>query len=296
MKLITARRAVPLAAGLLALAGCADPDADPAEAGADPADAGAGDQQRYEVAATVLESPEHGPQLCSAVEESLPPHCGGPDIVGWDWETVEAESAGGTTWGEYVLVGTWDGERFTLTDPAVAGDGSRVPDEDEDPFASPCPAPDGGWQPVDPATATEGALEEALARAATAPDYAGAWVDQSYLADVDEADIEELGNDPTRLVLNLQFTGDLAEREQWIREVWGGALCVTGAAHTEAELRDIQQQVHEDLPDVQSSGVDVVANVVTAQVFVATPELQQQVDDAYGEGTVVLDGWLTPVR
>jgi hypothetical protein len=290
MRLITARAALP-AAGLLALAGCAEADAGP---GAEP---GARDQQqRYEVAATVLESPEHGPQLCGAVEESLPPQCGGPDIVGWDWETVEAESVSGTTWGEYVLVGTWDGERFTLTEPAVVDDGSRAPDPDEeDPFASPCPAPDGGWQPVDPATATDGALEEALARAATAPDYAGAWLDQSYMADVDESDIEELGNDPTRLVLNLQFTGDLAEREQWIREVWGGALCVTGADHTEAELRDIQQRVHEDLPDVQSSGVDVVANVVTAQVFVATPELQQQVDDAYGEGTVVLDGWLRPV-
>jgi hypothetical protein len=290
MRLITARAALP-AAGLLALAGCAEADADPA------AEPGASDQQqRYEVAATVLESPEHGPQLCGAVEDSLPPQCGGPDIVGWDWETVEAESVHGTTWGGYVLVGTWDGERFTLTEPAVVDDGSRAPDPDEeDPFASPCPAPDGGWQPVDPATATDGALEEALARAATAPDYAGAWLDQSYMADVDESDIEELGNDPTRLVLNLQFTGDLAEREQWIREVWGGALCVTGADHTEAELRDIQQRVHEDLPDVQSSGVDVAANVVTAQVFVATPELQQQVDDAYGEGTVVLDGWLRPV-
>jgi hypothetical protein len=292
MKLIRARLAVPVVAGLLALAGCADPDADPV----DPA-AGASDQQRYEVAATVLESAEHGPQLCGAVEDSLPPQCGGPDIVGWDWETVEAESVSGTTWGEYVLVGTWDGERFTLTEPAVVDDGSRAPDPDEeDPFASPCPAPDGGWQPVDPATATDGALEEALARAATAPDYAGAWLDQSYMADVDESDIEELGNDPTRLVLNLRFTGDLAEREQWIREVWGGALCVTGAERTEAELLDIQQRLHEDLPDLQGSGVDVVANVVTAQVFVASPELQRQLDDEYGEGTVVLEGWLTPIK
>jgi hypothetical protein len=292
MKLIRARLAVPVVAGLLALAGCADPDADPV----DPA-AGASDQQRYEVAATVLESAEHGPQLCGAVEDSLPPQCGGPDIVGWDWETVEAESVSGTTWGEYVLVGTWDGERFTLTEPAVVDDGSRAPDPDEeDPFASPCPAPDGGWQPVDPATATDGALEEALARAATAPDYAGAWLDQSYMADVDESDIEELGNDPTRLVLNLRFTGGLAEREQWIREVWGGALCVTGAERTEAELLDIQQRLHEDLPDLQGSGVDVVANVVTAQVFVASPELQRQLDDEYGEGTVVLEGWLTPIK
>jgi hypothetical protein len=116
------------------------------------------------------------------------------------------------------------------------------------------------------------------------------------MADVDESDIEELGNDPTRLVLNLRFTGDLAEREQWIREVWGGALCVTGAERTEAELLDIQQRLHEDLPDLQGSGVDVVANVVTAQVFVASPELQRQLDDEYGEGTVVLEGWLTPIK
>jgi hypothetical protein len=288
-------RAVP-AAALLAVAACAAPGVD----GVTPA--GPPSEQRYQVAATVLESPEHGPQLCQAVATSLPPQCGGPDIVGWDWEAVESESAGGTTWGAYQLVGTWDGERFTLSEPArpagpesAAGAVPGTPD-----FVSPCPEPDGGWRPHDPARATVQAQEEALARAAQAPDYAGAWLDQSYLddLDVDRDDptaVEELANDPTRLVLNVRFTGNPQEREQWIRQVWGGALCVTTATRTLQELLDIQQELHRDYPDLLGSGVDEVGNAVVAQVPVASPELQRQLDDRYGEGAVILDGWLQPV-
>src|SRR5690606_13734483 len=64
----------------------------------------------YRVSGTVLESPEHGPQLCHAVMTSLPPQCGGIDLVGWDWGAVEGEeSVSGTTWGSYQVTGTWDG-------------------------------------------------------------------------------------------------------------------------------------------------------------------------------------------
>jgi len=71
--------------------------------------------RRYTATAMVLESPDHGPQLClGGVDESLPPQCGGPDIVGWDWESVsDEESRSGTTWGEYTVVGTYDSTRFT---------------------------------------------------------------------------------------------------------------------------------------------------------------------------------------
>ena len=59
----------------------------------------------YQASGTVLESPEHGPQLCHVVMESLPPQCEGIDLVGWDWSAVDdEESASGTTWGSY---GPW---------------------------------------------------------------------------------------------------------------------------------------------------------------------------------------------
>ena len=117
---------------------------------------------RYRTAATVLESPGHGPQLCSAVAESMPPQCGGPDVLGWDWSVVPAESAAGTTWGDHELVGTFTDGAFTLTEPAVVRDpyaGQTGPVED--PFATPCTPPAGGWVPPDPARATGDDLQAA---------------------------------------------------------------------------------------------------------------------------------------
>jgi hypothetical protein len=251
------------AVSALALAGCAESDQQPSS------DVTA-DDRRYRVSATVLESPEHGPQLCDAVAESYPPQCGGPDVVGWDWSEVEAESAAGTTWGYYTLVGTWDGQRFTPVEVREPSPSEPVEQPD---FTTPCPEITGDVALDE--TASQAALDEALARAATAEDYAGAWVDGS--------------------VLNLRFTGNLEEREQWIREVWGGPLCVTAAEHTEAELIEIQERVQQEVPGILGSSTDVVSNTVTARVFVATPELQADLDEQYGEGTVVLEGFLQPV-
>ncbi|WP_406673857.1 hypothetical protein WBK31_35795 [Nonomuraea sp. N2-4H] len=101
-------RSLPLLAlpALLALTACGGGDTTTAEPVTYAADS-----------VTVLESPEHGPQLCSTVAESLPPQCSGPDVVGWDWSKVRHESHGGTTWGQYRVVGTWDGAKLTLTEP-----------------------------------------------------------------------------------------------------------------------------------------------------------------------------------
>jgi hypothetical protein len=63
-----------------------------------------------------------GPVLCAgAIDTSYPVRCGGPVIEGWDWDAVDGEdAAAGVTWGEYRVVGTWDGTVFTLTRPAAA--------------------------------------------------------------------------------------------------------------------------------------------------------------------------------
>ncbi len=70
---------------------------------------------------TVLQVGDGAPMFClGGVLESYPPQCDGPEIVGWDWDAVDgAEEANGVTWGAYALQGTWDGERFTLTRPAM---------------------------------------------------------------------------------------------------------------------------------------------------------------------------------
>jgi len=97
----------------LSIAGC----------GADsPAPGPASDDEgapRYEGNFTVLEDASHGPQLCVNVALSLPPQCGGPDIVGWDWDAVDGEeTVNQVTWGDYHVTGSYVDGVFTLTAPA----------------------------------------------------------------------------------------------------------------------------------------------------------------------------------
>lgn len=247
---------------------------------------------RYRTFGTVLESPEHGPQLCHVLAESLPPQCGGPEVADWDWEAVEAESASGTTWGSYVLVGTFDGERFTLTEPAVVDDGTiERPTPEEPDFGTPCPEPSGGWKPVDPERATDSAFTDAAEKAQGAEGFAGLWIDQQV---PDGEQSEEDANDPQRFVLNVTTTGDIAAMEREIREVWGGSLCVSQAPRTEAELLSVQTALG-DLPGLLSSSPDVRTGQVVVELLVATQERQRELEERFGAGTVRLRGTLIPI-
>jgi hypothetical protein len=70
---------------------------------------------------TVLQLDGEPAELClGAVAESYPPQCSGPEIIGWDWESVDGEeSASSVTWGTYAVQGTWDGEQLTVTQPPI---------------------------------------------------------------------------------------------------------------------------------------------------------------------------------
>lgn len=251
-----------------------------------------GSDPRYTATGTVLENESHGPEFCSYVQSSLPPQCSGTALVGWDWNAVRHESRNGVKWGEYTVVGTWDGTRLTLTEPPKAPQPVAV-DADGPDTTSPCPAPEGGWRPVDPAKATEEALQAAMQIARKSPRYAGTWVDQSYLGDGPIKESE--ANDPERLVLNFMFTGDLEGHERQLRKIWGGALCVSPAERTEAELSRVQKKVDKEISGLQSSSVDTLKNRVDVTVFVATRELQQELDSRYGPGTVHASGVFNPV-
>jgi hypothetical protein len=116
---------------LLGVSACADPAGsasggnepdDGSTATAPPAPASTGP---VTAVTTVLQEGDDPPVLCmGGVAESFPPQCDGPEIIGWDWGAVEAESEQDTTWGMYAVEGTWDGESFHLTD---AADGSTEP-------------------------------------------------------------------------------------------------------------------------------------------------------------------------
>lgn len=291
---------VVLVLPLILVAGCGDAVA-PRAGGDEPSAPGGGWSgsagATYQGTGTVLESPDHGPQLClGGVAESYPPQCGGPDIVGWDWDAVDgAESASGTTWGSYTVIGTYDGERFTLTEPARPPEEPPAP-SDEDMFATPCEPPTGGWGVVDESTATDAAMQEALGLAAAEPDYAGAWVDQSINPASGSSDSEELElamNDPTKLVLNVMFTDDLDRHEADLREIWGGALCVSAAERTEAELLSIQDEVIT-VDGVLGGSSDPRTGTVQVQVIV-DDGLQERMDEEYGPGVVTVHAALQPV-
>ena len=170
---------------------------------------------------TVLESREHGPQLCGAVAESYPPQCGGPDVVGWDWTAVDGEeSANGTTWGTFYVVGTWAGGRLTLTRPPTAPVPTpRLPETD---FTTPCEdLRDGSGG----ATDRLGDLPPGLD---ADPEYAGSWWDDAngvmnygFTANVDEhrADIETQSTDPVCVVAMSTSQADLLAAQETLSSV-----------------------------------------------------------------------------
>ncbi|MDK3256076.1 hypothetical protein [Blastococcus capsensis] len=264
--------------------GCADRSAGPSSPT---------EEQRYSATAMVLESAGHGPQLClGGVAESYPPQCGGPDVVGWDWEAVDGEeTAAGTTWGEYTVTGTWDGEQLTVTERPARPEPLDGHSGDE-PFATPCEPPAGGWAVVDPSTATQDHMDTAIEYARAQPTHAGVWLDQ--LAPPEQP-VREERFDPADAVLNMRFTGDLERIQREVRELWGGPLCITRAERTLDELLAVQQELHGDLDDILGSSVDEVQGVVEITVPVADEELLNRLDERYPGDVVEVHGRLQPV-
>lgn len=255
---------------------------------------------RYIGTGLVLSSPDHGAQLClGGVEESYPPQCGGPDVVNWNWDDVDgAETSAGSTWGHYTVVGTYDDQRFTLTEPARLPETPDTAPAAPD-FSTPCEEPAGGWAVVDAETATLAAQDAAIAYASAQPDHAGIWVDQSINpamaegADLEDLDREMAANDPALLILNVGFTGDLERHERELRAIWGGSLCVSLAEHSEAELERIRAEV-EGQTTFLGSGIDGRTGRVELAVIV-DDGLQARFDEEYGAGLVVVNPALVPV-
>lgn len=244
---------------------------------------------RYGANATVLDDGD-GPELClGAIADSLPPQCGGMPIVGWRWDDVEGEqTVGGVTWGEYHVIGSYDGSAFTLESA-----GPPVPIEPDgfDPFTTPCPEPDGGWTDLDPAATSDDDRTAAMRVAEDIPEYAGLWI--SYLQEPVDYEM------PGPYVLNVAFTGDPHRFESDIRAVWGGPLCLQSFGRTHRELLRVQRGL-EGVADSMGfellwSSVDVIENEVELGVVVATPQLEAALADEYGEGTVHLDPALKPL-
>jgi hypothetical protein len=227
-----------------------------------------------------------GPQLCHAVADSLPPQCEGVPMAEWDWAAhPEHEEQSGVRWGSFALTGTFDGTTFTVTDAVPAALYDAMAHQPEPLPGTPCEPPAGGWGVVDAAKATPEAMDATFTAAARLPGFAGAWMDQSR----DPSPT----SDPTRVVVNVAVTGDTADAEATLRETWGGALCVSRARFTEAELNEISMELQR-LPGVLSTYA--ADDVVTAEVLHDDGSLQAWADEEYGDGRVEITSALQPVE
>ena len=169
---------------------------------------------------TVLDDGD-GPELCTFVAESMPPQCSGTPMAGWDWAAhPEHEDQSGTKWGSFALTGTFDGTTFTVTEATPAALYDPMSEAPEPEFQTPCPAPAEGWGVVDPATTDQESMDATFAAASALPGYGG--VDRPARPPRREGRVE-----PTKLIINVAVTKDVAGAEAKLRETWGGALCVS---------------------------------------------------------------------
>jgi hypothetical protein len=235
------------------------------------------------------------PGLClGAVPATYPPRPGGLKLRGWDWDAVSGWTQDrGMNWGSYVVTGRWDGRVLTLTRPPVPSEEYDGPlplaERPDDWLRTPCPEPDGGWRPVDPERTSEQTLDDVVRTAHELPGFAGVFIDQSINPDLPD---ERAANDPARLVLNVRVTGDPAVAERRLREVWGGALCVSRGLRTEAEVR----RIHDELPDVDGFlGSSADFDQVTLDVVYDDGSLQRWYDELYGVGAVEVRSALVPL-
>lgn len=288
------RRALVATALLLALAGCAASDQG-GGAAAPPAEPG---ERRYQATGMVLESPDHGPQLClGVILTSFPPQCEGLPIPNWRWVKVEGEQAAdGTTWGSYQVVGAYDGDSFTVDRAAPAPPEPQPSPEEQfkDEAKSPCQEPAGGWELPDPARGTHRHLESVARVARAEPDFAGMWV--SYLAPMGN----NVAEDPGEFVLNVTFTGDLARHQAELRPRWGGRLCVAQHPRSYRQLEAIQRELQGEVGRelglrVLGTGLVENANAVSLTVTVLEEQARAAIDARYGSGTVQADAALRPV-
>lgn len=279
-------RLVAVTVGIALLQACG-------RAGADrvPAPASPGPERRYVATATVLEGRDHLPMLClGQILASLPPSCGDVPITNWNWDEVRGkEQVGGVTWGEYHVVGTYDGASFTVLE--VGQPEEPVPGEG-DTIGTPCTEPDGGWVAVDPARTTEPDMQAARRTAQAEPDFAGLWID--YITP--EPDPEH----PGPFVLNVAFTGTLERHRAELRDLWGGPLCVIRHERTYAELRRIQDELSGGVAKELGlhllwTDTDVVHDQVEIGAVVIDPETQAALDSLYGAGAVRVSVALQPV-
>ena len=243
----------------------------------------------------------NGPLHCTpGIMQSDPPQCHGVPIEGWDWETVEHEEKAGVRWGDFVVIGRWDGLTFSLTEPATPIAWSQVNTVEPDPIEVPCPEPDGGWwtDASDLERVSADDYNDAIDVVNRRPELLGIDIvepQEARPAGANFFDPDVPGWVPGILVIRLTEIRDGDEAA--IRTSWGGPLCLVAEdGPTTRQLDEVAQQVtnlkDELLPTSGVLGVGVDDGEVQVGMWVASVETQTRLDEQFGPGTVRVLGLL----
>jgi hypothetical protein len=235
--------------------------------------------QIVEALYTVLEGPDHGPQLClSGIFDSAPPQCSDPvDLVGFSWDSIDDEdSAGeGVTRGTPYIKGEYDSVANTLTviehRPGNNDDAARIHATiHQADHSTPCEPPAGGW----PAGNAEWPGEQIAA----IDGFAGAWAETGH-------------------PMTVKFTGDLAAAEAAVRQYYNDAVCIVPATHSLSELTQARTRLLDmDGPFITVDViVDATGEWVEAVIAGPRPDLQAAIDSMVGPGVVRLRPMMIPV-
>ena len=197
------------------------------------------------------------------VSAGWPSHCR-PNATGsrcaGDLAGQGVERIRGTTWGDFAVVGTWDGRCSPSRRPSIRRRSGPRPARSTSPTCQFTAEPAGGWQAPDPARVTYEDQNRVFAAAEGLPGYADWWLD------------------------------DGAERA--LRKLWGGSLCVSDAKHTQAELLKVQYQLTK-LPGFLVSGP--YRDQVQVSVVFDDGTLQRDLDKKYGAGLVVVSSGVAAI-
>lgn len=258
---------------------------------------------RYAAQATILQPADSEPMLClGGVMESYPPQCGGPVVVGLDWDDVpDAETASGVTWGSAWVVGTYDGETFTLTEPAreTAPDGVDLPGPGTGPaFAPLCADP---WRGGDEDALTWEEFDVDAPEREDAERYLSP-ESQELVGQLQELaaalpGFVELYVSDGQSEFNVLLTpgSDVAAAHASLREVWPGWLCVATTEHEAPSNQDAMaasDALGAAFADPYASGIlgwgpNTIAGTFDVSVILETPELRDRITEA-------LTRWYTP--
>ena len=276
----------------------------------EPVEAGAADGRRHD--GRCVTGYGHGPRERRARpaavpgrsgSTSLPPQCGGPDIVGWDWAPMrparsrQRHHVGRLHRRRHLRRRHRSPSREPAVVPGARETASRAPIAS----STPCPEPAGGWVVIDPATTTQATQDAVMAAARSAPDYSRAWVDQSINPSYADGEIavgdEPAMNDPDapdrerslhrrRRPRTRRSCASLYGRPA-VRERGPSAprrSCCTSRRSWATEYDLLLEQRRHD----RGAG--------RARAWSSTTGLQAEIDERYGEGVVDVQPALTPLE